>query len=490
MLLFMSHQVFISHSNQDKAIADRVCAALEANNISCWIAPRDVPTGSNYGSVIIEAINLSQVMVLILSEASNKSEQVVREVERAVAKGIMILPFRIEEVKLSNALEYFLSTHQWLDAFPKLTDGHVNSLVQRVSIFLGTDETKAIKIPTHDLNKKQTSNIQAKIFKHRKIVIGSILTALLICCFFLIYNYSTKDSIQSVDELATHLISELSDKIDLKGKSVLINPFTYKDTKISGEFSKYFKQLLDNSFITLTDWNIAQQASNPQLQTLNDQTDTIQFVKAEYFVNGVYWEFPEGIKFLCTLVRCLDGKSIASVEASVPKTVISVTGFKLTPDNFQQAQTDQKVFSINETKSDSLHLDVFTNRGADNLLFNKNDTMKVFVKVNMPCYVRLIYHQADSIRVLLRDNFEIPQSRVGKYIKIDSFVCDSPFGAEVLQVFAQTQPFDKIDTKEVERKSILTDDLAKFLTTTRGMKNISPASMQTESRIVITTVEK
>ena len=34
----LAHAVFISYSNDDKTVADAVCAALEAENISCWIA--------------------------------------------------------------------------------------------------------------------------------------------------------------------------------------------------------------------------------------------------------------------------------------------------------------------------------------------------------------------------------------------------------------------------------------------------------------------
>ena len=37
-----SRMVFISHSHKDFDIAHSVCCLLEDNNISCWIAPRDV----------------------------------------------------------------------------------------------------------------------------------------------------------------------------------------------------------------------------------------------------------------------------------------------------------------------------------------------------------------------------------------------------------------------------------------------------------------
>ncbi|HAH65240.1 MAG TPA: toll/interleukin-1 receptor domain-containing protein, partial [Rhizobiales bacterium] len=74
--------VFISYSSKDKPIADAVCAGLEANGLRCWIAPRDILPGADWGGAIIDAITGSKVMVLIFSGNANSSPQIKREVER------------------------------------------------------------------------------------------------------------------------------------------------------------------------------------------------------------------------------------------------------------------------------------------------------------------------------------------------------------------------------------------------------------------------
>jgi len=61
----MAHDVFISYSKADKLVADAICAKLEQSGIRCWIAPRDVLGGQDYGKSIIEAINGSRVMVVV-----------------------------------------------------------------------------------------------------------------------------------------------------------------------------------------------------------------------------------------------------------------------------------------------------------------------------------------------------------------------------------------------------------------------------------------
>jgi hypothetical protein len=112
----MPHKVFIAYSSRDKLVADAACAALEAQRIPCWIAPRDVLPGVEYGESIIRAINDSEIVLLIFSSNSNSSPQVRREIERAVSKAKIILPFRIEDVIPTGAMEYALSSTHWLDA--------------------------------------------------------------------------------------------------------------------------------------------------------------------------------------------------------------------------------------------------------------------------------------------------------------------------------------------------------------------------------------
>ena len=52
----MNHDVFISYSSQDMEAAQAICHVLEQNEIRCWMAPRNIPPGSDYGDVIDEAI--------------------------------------------------------------------------------------------------------------------------------------------------------------------------------------------------------------------------------------------------------------------------------------------------------------------------------------------------------------------------------------------------------------------------------------------------
>ncbi len=126
----MAHDVFISYSSKDKPTADAVCATLERTGLRCWIAPRDILPGEDWGASIIDAINGSKAMVLVYSRHANDSPQIRREIERAVHKQIAVVPFRIEDVPMSKSLEYFISTPHWLDALTPPLERHIEYLAE------------------------------------------------------------------------------------------------------------------------------------------------------------------------------------------------------------------------------------------------------------------------------------------------------------------------------------------------------------------------
>jgi hypothetical protein len=135
----MPFDVFLSHSSKDKTAVDAVCAALESAGIRCWVAPRDVRAGVQYATGIMEGIDSCRVMVLIFSSHANASQQVHREIERAASKGLIIIPFRIEEAMLAKPVEYFLGQIHWLDAVTPPLARHLGKLVEQVNANLHVD---------------------------------------------------------------------------------------------------------------------------------------------------------------------------------------------------------------------------------------------------------------------------------------------------------------------------------------------------------------
>jgi hypothetical protein len=128
----MAKVAFVSHASEDAAIAASIADYLERNGVSCWIAPRDVTPGGDYGAEIVAGIETSAVFVLVLSENANESIFVKREVERAVSKGKPIFPIRVREVMPSRSLELFISSAHWIDAWEPPIEKYLARLAQSI----------------------------------------------------------------------------------------------------------------------------------------------------------------------------------------------------------------------------------------------------------------------------------------------------------------------------------------------------------------------
>src|SRR5262245_45240963 len=148
----MAHDVFLCHSVTDKAVAEAIVARLEAHSVTCWIAPRDVVPGADWGESIINAIEASRIMILLFSQSANASPQIKREVERAVNKGVYIIPFRLADIPPTRALEYFISTAQWMDAFSPPLERHLDNLAKTVKAVL-----KSPPLPSAEVSAQSES---------------------------------------------------------------------------------------------------------------------------------------------------------------------------------------------------------------------------------------------------------------------------------------------------------------------------------------------
>lgn len=157
--LQVTHDVFISHSSRDKAVADAICATLEASGIRCWIAPRDLIAGRPFSGEIIRGIKCCRVMVLLFSSHSNASQEVLREVQLATQNRLHLVNFRIENSKVSDDLAYFLGIPHWLDAINEPTRESHGKLVESVQALLALPAPEAPPMPPADGAPSRSSHV-------------------------------------------------------------------------------------------------------------------------------------------------------------------------------------------------------------------------------------------------------------------------------------------------------------------------------------------
>lgn len=131
--------VFISYKAEEFEQADWVRTTLECRGIRCWMAPESIPGGTSYATEIPQAITSCKVFVLVLSRKAMASKWVPREVDQAINRNKVILPFMIEDCPLTDEFQFYLTNVQCYMAFRDRNDA-INQMADQIHALLRRDK--------------------------------------------------------------------------------------------------------------------------------------------------------------------------------------------------------------------------------------------------------------------------------------------------------------------------------------------------------------
>ena len=136
---------FISYKTDDIEQALRVKERLTEKGIPCWMAPESIPGGSSYAQEIPKAIRSCFAFILILSEVTQESKFVPKEIDLAINLDKPILPLMIENFELGDEFSFYLSNINRYPAYQSW-EKCIDLIAARIDEILnGTKETKSIE---------------------------------------------------------------------------------------------------------------------------------------------------------------------------------------------------------------------------------------------------------------------------------------------------------------------------------------------------------
>ena len=158
--------VFISYKSEEEPVARHIREVLEANGISCWMAPDSIPVGSNYMKQIPEAIENCRAMIVVISKKSQQSVWVKNEFSEAISKNKLIIPYVIQDCELEDEFAFSMSTMQ--------------------QVFAWKDEEQALKKVVHDireaLGEEDSARVEIRVVRKSKISPAVIIAAAAAVC--------------------------------------------------------------------------------------------------------------------------------------------------------------------------------------------------------------------------------------------------------------------------------------------------------------------
>lgn len=179
----MNIDVFISYKSEEKALALQLKELITTNGFTCWMAPESIPAASDYANEIGSAIDNCQVMLLLLSERSQKSQWVPKEISYGLSQNKPVIPFHIDESALVKPFNFTLSNVQRIEAYERLEAAY-QELLERINTLIAVPklsmQKKTIKlrstpfVKNHDLiGREQELSMLHQLLRDDRIVFVS-----------------------------------------------------------------------------------------------------------------------------------------------------------------------------------------------------------------------------------------------------------------------------------------------------------------------------
>ena len=208
----MAKDVFISYKSEEFDSANMVRGVLERNGISCWMAPADIPSGSNYAVEVPNAIRAAKVVVFILSEQSQKSEWTQKELDIALNAKKPIMPFALEECDLISPFDFYLGNVQRNDVFQDVSSG-LEKLVRDIKALTGSD-AQSVDIPEDTLQALRAGFTKQKTKKLLPLIIACAAVVVAAIAAFMLFsgggnNASTSTTVSASATSAQRVAAEV-----------------------------------------------------------------------------------------------------------------------------------------------------------------------------------------------------------------------------------------------------------------------------------------
>ncbi len=199
-----------------------------------------------------------------------------------------------------------------------------------------------------------------------------------------------------------------------------VQPFTYGTADLSSTFGREAASELESALARLA------------RRQMDEQAEAL-------IVRGVYLERDGGVRLQVTAKRQRTAHLVAGAGTFLPSAAIPAN-LDLRPANFEQALQAQRALSDGGLITGDLRLELWTNKGRRGVVLTESEEFKIYLRVNRPSYVRLIYVLQNGAQVPIDQSFRIDPSKVNSVVEYPyAFEVVPPFGVEHIHATAFTE---------------------------------------------------
>lgn len=166
---------FFSYSRKDADFVKRIATDLKRAGADVWLDQLDIVPGSPWDDSIQNALNKAQGLIVILSQDSVKSTNVMDEVSYAISQGKKVVPLMIEDC----AVPFRLARLQYIDF-----KGDYDTSLANLLHALNAGDTQPLQSTNESINKPYKPAAKKSSFKSFIILALILVVALVAFALF------------------------------------------------------------------------------------------------------------------------------------------------------------------------------------------------------------------------------------------------------------------------------------------------------------------
>jgi hypothetical protein len=182
--------ISILFDKEDKKTAISISKALQSKGYKTTLRPYQPETTQQEEDV--------NYIILIFSQKSNLSEFLIKQFDVAFENGKTVIPFIISDVEYSISMQFFLNSHDWINAF----DVSFKEATNDLAILLGELQNEKLENkPQTKIEKQVTEKKLTNKQKQTYATIGAAIIFLAILIFFMTKGNNNPFSAENPNDL-------------------------------------------------------------------------------------------------------------------------------------------------------------------------------------------------------------------------------------------------------------------------------------------------
>ena len=283
---------------------------------------------------------------------------------------------------------------------------------------------------------------------------------------------------RSIRSAAAALAVQLADAGIGRGSTLVVAPLLYRGRDVSSPFGREMALALESAI---------------------GRSDTEGASAGTVVVRGTYAEQEakdadeaRDFQLRVNAKEAATGRLLASAEVVLAGSAVPA-GLATRPANFERFAEDADKLAGGDVVSGDLRVEVRTDRGDRGIVYDEGEALSLYVRVNQPAWVRLIYVLTSGDHVPITQEWYIDEEKVNQLVEYPaSFEIVPPFGVEMIHAMASSERPPKLVTRTTtidgERYTVIPDG-ADQVVRTRGIARRERRQVA-EQTLTLTTMRK